>query len=280
MSEIRELLELKFRPTDPLPAKDIGEPGELKWIEIGKLVVDASYQRDILADGKTNVRRVIEEFAWIRFAPLVVSQRPGGRYAIIDGQHRATAAKLHPKISKLPCYVVDCDLAEEARAFAAINGNLTRPNPLQIFHARLVAGDASAKRIRDICERAGVSVPRNILQVTRPGQTLAIGTLQSCAKTHGEAVLTQALQLITRTGDGNTGLVRAAIVQGLCDAITARPLWQRNPSRVRDAVERAAIAKLYQNAKRIHGLDGGAMHALFAAQLKKAVDPAFDKVAA
>lgn len=276
---MRELEDLKFSAA-PKPSHDVGAPGDLKWIEIGRLVVDPSYQRDIHDRGKANVKRIIDEFRWSRFAPLVVAPRPDGRFAIIDGQHRATAAKRHPKVTKLPCYVIACTIEEEAEAFAAINGSITALNGLQIFHAKIVACDPQAKALAAVCAAAGVSVPRNILLVNKPGQTLAIGALQFCLKSHGAKILTQALRLITQTGDGNTGLVRAPLIYAFCDVISDDADLAIRCDILMGVIERAKVAKLYETAQRIHAVDGGTLRTILLGLVRKAVASNARKVAA
>ena len=66
----------------------------LEWIEINKLVVDVTYQREIGRRGATNVNQIAENFDWSKFAPVIVAPVEGGQFAIVDGQHRTTAAML------------------------------------------------------------------------------------------------------------------------------------------------------------------------------------------
>src|SRR3546814_13493266 len=69
----------------------------------------------------------------------------GGQFAIVDGQHRTTAAMLR-KQPTVPCQIVQADRAKQAAAYAAVNGNVTRTTPTQLFHARMAAGDRSEER--------------------------------------------------------------------------------------------------------------------------------------
>jgi hypothetical protein len=64
----------------------------LQWLKIEDLVVDPAYQRPIVGHGRRNVDRIAREFSWSCFAPVVVSPVEGGKFAIIDGQHRTTSA--------------------------------------------------------------------------------------------------------------------------------------------------------------------------------------------
>ena len=66
----------------------------LQWLKIADLVVDPAYQRPIIGKGRRNVDRIARTFSWSCFAPVVVSPVEGGKFAIIDGQHRTTSAAL------------------------------------------------------------------------------------------------------------------------------------------------------------------------------------------
>jgi hypothetical protein len=87
----------------------------LQWIKIADLLVDESYQRPILGKGRNNVHRIAREFSWACFAPVVVAPVEGGKFTIIDGQHRTTAAAL-AGFDTVPCQVVIAAQKEQAAA--------------------------------------------------------------------------------------------------------------------------------------------------------------------
>jgi len=66
----------------------------LQWLRIEDLLVDPAYQRPIVGQGQRNVMRIAKAFSWSCFSPVVVSPIEGGKFVIIDGQHRTTAAAL------------------------------------------------------------------------------------------------------------------------------------------------------------------------------------------
>jgi hypothetical protein len=71
--------------------------------------------RDQPAQGAAHINRILRGFNWNRYQPIVVTEQDDGRYAVIDGQHRLEAAKKHPLIDSLPCYIIDApDLAAQA----------------------------------------------------------------------------------------------------------------------------------------------------------------------
>src|SRR4051812_451900 len=83
-----------------------GKAPKLDWIAISALVIDRQYQREITKLGRKNIRHIAENFHWSMFTTVMVAPIGGGKYAIVDGQHRTTAAAL-VGIEKVPCQMVD-----------------------------------------------------------------------------------------------------------------------------------------------------------------------------
>jgi hypothetical protein len=142
------------------------EPGPapmLTWIPAERLVIDDSYQREIGKRGRSNIMQIVANFDWSKFAPVIVAPVEGGLYAIVDGQHRTTSAMVHG-FKEVPCQVVQADRAKQADAYAAVNGNITKTTPQQLFHAKVAAGHQSAVELRDVCATGGVEiVKRNVV---------------------------------------------------------------------------------------------------------------------
>jgi hypothetical protein len=199
----------------------------LDWIETEKLVVDTTYQRDIGRRGATNVVQIAENFDWSKFAPVIVAPVEGGQFAIVDGQHRTTAAMLRGQ-KKIPCQVVQADRAKQAAAYAAVNENVTKTTAQQFYHAKLAAGDSEVLALADICAAAGVEiVRRNLVQSElKPGQTQAVGAISRCYTRFGRETLITSLQCITQTADGNAGFVRATIIEALCEVLHEMSVWR------------------------------------------------------
>lgn len=105
--------------------EDYGPVPEMRWLPIGKLIVDDAYQREITPAGQRNIRAIADAFSWMKFAPVVVSPVAGGAYAIVDGQHRTTAAATIG-VDSVPCLIIQADRKQQAQAFRAINGQVIR----------------------------------------------------------------------------------------------------------------------------------------------------------
>lgn len=224
------------------PPDSLGRPPKLEWLAIRDLVVDPEYQRDITNVGRSNVRRIALGFNWSMFAPVIVATAGAGKYAIVDGQHRTTAAAICG-IDRVPCCVIEAQRGEQAAAFKAINGNVTKLSSMQLHHAALAAGEARALNISQICARAGVTVLRypkatNIIAI---GETMAVNVIARCIDKFGEETVVAALSSIKGAGGGIPGVLKAPVIYGTCDVLSDHPEW-------RGSRLKAAFAEIYPDA--------------------------------
>lgn len=214
--------------------ESLGPAPELRWLPIDSLVIDDSYQRDITKQGVGNIRHIAENFSWTFFAPVIVSPIEGGRYAVIDGQHRTTAAALLG-VEQVPCALVIADQKTQARAFHAINAQTTRMHPLQIFHAQLASKEPAALAAVAMAESAGVSVPRNVTTCDQH-MTLAPGTLVSMAARNA-SVGALTLKCLTHAGERHSSsLLRSVIMLALFEVLSDHPTWRSDEARLIKAV--------------------------------------------
>jgi hypothetical protein len=199
----------------------------LQWLNIADLVVDPAYQRPITGKGRRNVNCIARAFSWACFAPVVVSPVEGGKFAIIDGQHRTTAAAL-VGMEQVPCQVVIADRAEQAAAFKAINGVTTPISRMALQAAAVVAGDSWAVQIADVCKRANVELLRYPVAADKqsPGQTMAIAAIAHCLRRYGPDTLITALQCVTETANNQPGALSASTIKALCEVLHATPKWR------------------------------------------------------
>ncbi|WP_298981525.1 ParB N-terminal domain-containing protein [uncultured Roseibium sp.] len=198
----------------------------LQWIKIDLLVVDDSYQRPLERGNRTAIRKIAANFSWAMFSPVFVAPVEGGKYAIIDGQHRTHAAAACG-IDQVPCQIVPMTLREQASAFAAVNGNVTRVTPWQIYKAALAAGEGWATNARDIAAAGGciLMTGNRSTKQKKPGEIYGIRMFCDVIAHHERGHIVEALRLLMRT-EGfndtqdfwNTGFFRP-VVEALC----ARP---------------------------------------------------------
>jgi hypothetical protein len=222
-------------PTSPLSD---GPAPYMDWIEVTRLVVDKSYQRDISRAGSINIGRIAEFFEWAKFSPVIVAPVEGGLFSVIDGQHRATAAMLRG-IEKVPCEIVHIDRARQAEAFAAINGNTTRVSAQVVYFARLTGKDPKAEKMARVLSAAGVSVCRRgrTVRDMKVGETNAVGALLRLLERFGAETLISALQCVTQTGSGNAGFLRPTVIEPLCTVLHKNPKWRDAGGRLLQAMD-------------------------------------------
>jgi hypothetical protein len=234
MSELRAIDPAPFRARYAGPSlESAGERPELQWVKISRLRIDPKYQREIADRGAKNVVSIATRFRWSKFEPVMIAPIADGLFAVINGQHRATAAALRG-FESIPCCIVKASVTEQADSFVAINGDVTVMTPLQLHAARLAAGDPAAVKLVEACTEAGVAICRYPVPANKvkPGETLAIGMLRSALDKYGREVLVAALSCITQTRKGNPGMIRAALVEALCVVLESEPAWRADRARL------------------------------------------------
>lgn len=127
---------------------------QLMWVEIDQLVIDDRYQRPMASSNWVAIRAIASRFMWSRFSPVLVAPIEGGRYAVIDGQHRAHAAALCG-FERIPAMVALVAPEEQALAFIDINTQQIKVQPNTVYRAALTAGEDWAVRCRDAVEAGG-----------------------------------------------------------------------------------------------------------------------------
>lgn len=261
----------------PQTASDPGPAPMLQWLRIADLVVDAAYQRPIRGEGVRNVQKIAAAFSWACFAPVIVSPVAGGKYAIVDGQHRTTAAAICG-MEQVPCQIVVAGQAEQARAFKAINGLTTKMTRIALHTAAVVSGDASARAIQEVCAAATVEilrypVPRNL---QKPGQTMAIGCIADCLSQYGRETLITALQCVTETANREkAGLLVAAVIRALCDALHGQTEWRDAGVTLFEVFDEIDIEKLLDEAQRGGRAKGVSVSGALSAKLVTAISEGF-----
>tara|TARA_R110002073_G_scaffold120601_2_gene262663 strand:- start:10286 stop:11131 length:846 start_codon:yes stop_codon:yes gene_type:complete len=201
--------------TPPEASDELGATGELAWVSLECLLIDGRYQRPVLRRGLNTIRKIVEDFNWSKFDPLVVSRVDDapGHYAVVDGQHRAIAAMMVPGIVAVPAIVHQLDLRAQARAFCAVNAVITKMSALQLHQAGLAAGDPDALYIDRVTRACGVTVlayPKAADSI-RPGETMAVGTIRGLLRSYGEAPVKTALTVLRRAYPDEPGIASGPI---------------------------------------------------------------------
>ncbi|MDF2811154.1 MAG: hypothetical protein K0S56_2185 [Microvirga sp.] len=221
----------------------------LQWLRIEDLLVDPTYQRPIVGQGRRNVIRIASAFSWSCFSPVVVAPVEGGKFVIIDGQHRTTAAAL-VGFDTVPCQVVIAAREQQAIAFKAINGITVPISPMALHAAAVVAREPWAIDVADVCVRADVELLRYPLPVERqrPGQTMAIGAISRCLRLYGAATVITALQCITQTANNRPGALTARLIRGLCEVLNSEHRWRDSGLALLEAFDAIDLAAIQSDA--------------------------------
>lgn len=248
---------------------DLGPPPRFDWLPIGELAVDRRYQRQMGPDNWKHVNRIAREFTWLYYQPVVVAPKEGGAgYVVIDGQHRLEAARKHPLIDRLPCYIVDAgDVASQAQAFVALNARRIGVTRLQRFWAAHAAGEPVARRILRICEAAGVTITRSG-GVLPPRTTFATFTIEKLLPLGG-GMITTALRILAETHGDKHDAFKSAPIFALVQ-IVAGPGFDRD--RLLRVMRKADLDQLAGAAKSWRAQNGGTMERALERELRALYD--------
>jgi hypothetical protein len=265
---LRKIDITEFSKIEPPAA--LGERPKFAWVDIDMLMIDQTYQRDMTKQSRKTVQRIAEHFNWACFEPPMIAPIGCDRFAIINGQHRTTAAMLCG-IDKIPCMIVDADEARQAMAFVAINAVVTGVSPLQVHRAAVAGGDQEARKIENICKRSGVRILRNPISTDAMeiGDTTAVRTIYSAVKRFGDDLTEIAL---TCARAGGAGWINPVFIRGFCFALEATPEWSESRKLLK-LVQAMPFTSIYSEAGRIKQASsdgkGGAAGILIAKYLDK-----------
>ena len=205
---------------------DPGAAPMLQWIRIDDLVVDERYQRELKVGNWNNIRSIAKDFKWSRFSPVFVAPIDGGRFAIIDGQHRVHAAAMCG-MAEVPCQIVQMSHEEQAASFAAVNGIVTKVTVWQIYKAALAAKETWAVELQEIGEQSGVDIKttNSSNSAKRPGEIYGVSSFRNVLKKRPrEAVIACLKKLKAVQGFSEDATYwSAGIIEPVLMALTTRP---------------------------------------------------------
>lgn len=247
---------------------ELGTRPRVVWLDLALLQVDHRYQRDIAQAGQAHVNRLLRAFNWNCYQPIIVSERGDGTYAVIDGQHRLEAARKHPLINELPCYIVDAPtVAAQAAIFSTVNGRRLGLTSLQKFWASHAAGEEQAVAVHAICKRHGVTILRGIPSYDIPAKSvLAPFTLQKMLARVGKPAVDTAIGLLAETHGERLNAFRSPTMVALA-TIAAGTVFSRN--RWTQVLKRVDLDKLYDEARTDRVTGGGTLETATERVLRK-----------
>lgn len=225
---------------------DFGPACDLQWLPVERLRIDDRYQRQITNVGRSAVRKIAENFAWRFFTPVIVSPVEGGLFAIIDGQHRTTAAATCG-IETVPCSIVIASARDQASAFKTINGSITRLFPYQIYRAALAAGDPKAEALDALVRKAGVIIQTPGTE-KRPDGTLCVWVIEKLAGLHGEGVVVTALRCLRDTSPEGESWLRVTPITAVSSILASHPHWLADEGRLYNAFSLFDFAEMWERS--------------------------------
>ena len=198
--------------------RDLGTKPVLMWVPTSELHINHAYQRTVSTKrGQAVIKDIVNAFQWPLFQPVTITQREEAGYWVIDGQHRMLAAQ-QIGIREIPAVLLDnLTPAQQALAFAGINGKRVSVNAYAIHHAMIAAEDPLSVRLAAVCEKTGISIPKypKMLSVIKPNETLAIAAMKAAMKKHGDDALIWALRTIRNAFRDESGTITANSVRFL-----------------------------------------------------------------
>lgn len=190
--------------TDFNPA--IGDPPAMEWVALDELYVDESYQRKIEARSSQElIRNIAKDWDWRLCQPLSVGRRPDDTLAVMDGQHRLTAAKMRSDIPRLPCVIFDQPSVEdEAKTFVKLNKRRRSLNSVDVFRASIAAGSAESSEVMALIQKSGlVLAPHSNYTAWQPRMIYCVPGIASAYRRYGPLTIDQGLSALADAFDGN-----------------------------------------------------------------------------
>ncbi len=191
----------------PKPGPKIERVARLRWIPLSRITVSDLAQREIKP---SRVDYLVAHFDHEQLGTPVVNER-NGKFFVIDGQHRAAAAReVYGPDHQIQCWAyVGLTEAEEAEKFLQINDVLS-VSAMDKYEIGVEAGREIECDIDRIVRACGLIVTR---QSSVEGGIGAVGTLRRVYTRAGAHVLGRTLRIID-AAYGTPGL-DAAVIDGI-----------------------------------------------------------------
>lgn len=203
------------------PVIPVSQPApQLMWIEVAQIVIDDRYQRPLNRGNLAAIRRIANDFRWARFSPVVVAPTEGGKYALIDGQHRAHAAALCG-YEKIPAMVALIAPEEQALAFIEINTRQIRVNSQSVYRAALTAGEGWALRCCKAVADADCKLMHSNYSTNgkKPGMVFAVSLIKSFIDNDKDEAVTKGLTALLKYDPGSAANFSVALLNPWLHAV-------------------------------------------------------------
>lgn len=189
------------------------EMASFEVLPVDKLFID-TYQRNVR---QSLVKDIANNFNPGLIGYISVSQRENGLYAIVDGQHRYEGA-IEKGYTHLPCMVFGLTKKQEASNFIDFNTKRASMTATQVFWSEVDAEDRTALKILSIVDTHGFFVTKQLKggKAQNPYEVSAVGALKRIYKNHGETVLHEVLEIVSRIWVDDSRRSVATVLIALC----------------------------------------------------------------
>ena len=183
-----------------------GRP-QIKRLPLESLMIDKRYQRPV-HEGR--VAQIVGDFEPIMCGVLEVSTRPGGKCAVLDGQHRLQALHLLGE-TEWDCRIHDKLTArQEAALFVRLQTERYPVHPIHRHKALVFEGNDLAVRVEKLVTEAGYRITTNKTY----GSLACVGGLYQWHERYGAGPLRDALAFIDDVWTVNDHFGRKAPMVG------------------------------------------------------------------
>lgn len=201
--------------------KRLTSSSALRIVPLEDLQTDPSYQRGIVK----NHEKIVSDLDQNALGIILVGQREDGSLWIVDGLQRTTALKKLGKTTIRAEVFVSKGPEHEADIFRIVNGNRTKLKPLDLFKARLTAGEQSAWKIKTTVENAGFKIAtdthRSGVNDTDCKSISAVTALERIAGVNGIDGLKLVLEIVRDSWTEDKLATNADVIGGMSMFLTA-----------------------------------------------------------
>lgn len=187
------------------------------YLPVTSLFVDGDYQRK----PQSKINKIAANWDEDLCSFILVNYRQEiGKFAIIDGQNRFSAACI-AGVEFLPCHIlVNETKEEEAKRFACQDVNKTRVSPFDKFKAELLYGDKVSLKLKEICDSYGIVIKPACSKQTK--HLKSITNTKEILRQGGEDGLRWIFDVIKASGwHSSRNAYCSSIVRGLYGVYTA-----------------------------------------------------------
>jgi hypothetical protein len=185
-------------------------------IPIKDLISQHRYQQNV---SKSIVRCLADNFDIYQINPVKVIRQNGANY-VFDGPHtiEAVATVSGSRDTPVWCMIYeDLHCMEEVNLFATPYRPVKPILPIDIFKAKIEAGNSDALAVKAMVETYGLQISGS----KKPGAICAVSTLCQIYKQHGSHVLNRVLSLCTGAWSGDMNSLCRNILRGIAHLVTA-----------------------------------------------------------